>query len=123
MTLRPATELKIVNARGGGQLLRDLSEVEQDLRQIEVHAAARAVSPSQLQQYRICHGEAESALTYRDFRTYMALQHAQGDHSGRLLAWLLRGEHRSTPAMSIRMADDTMATSQLAINDAFHDYY
>ncbi|KAJ1163833.1 hypothetical protein NDU88_004285 [Pleurodeles waltl] len=78
---------------------------------------------ARLRQYRIYRGEVESALSYHDFRTRMALQHAQGDRSGRLLAWLLQGEHRRAPAMLIRIADGTVATSQLAVDDAFRDYY
>ncbi|KAJ1214024.1 hypothetical protein NDU88_001652 [Pleurodeles waltl] len=53
----------------------------------------------------------------------MALQYAQGVRSGTLLAWLLREVHHGTQAMSIRINDSTMATSQLAINDTFRDYY
>ncbi|KAJ1098940.1 hypothetical protein NDU88_004047 [Pleurodeles waltl] len=104
------------------QLLQDLSVVEQDLPQAEVQAAGHTVLPSWLRQFRIRCGEVESALSYHDYRTRTALQDAQGDRSGRLLAWLLRGGHRSTPAMSIRLVDGTIATSQLAINDAFRDY-
>ncbi|KAJ1217522.1 hypothetical protein NDU88_005116 [Pleurodeles waltl] len=65
------------------QLLRDLSVAEQDLRQAEVQAAGRIASPSQLQKYRLGRGVAESALSHHDLRTRMALQHAQGDRSGR----------------------------------------
>ncbi|KAJ1143549.1 hypothetical protein NDU88_009857 [Pleurodeles waltl] len=83
------------------QLLRDLSAAEQDVRQTEVQIAGQTASPSRLCQYRLRRSEAESNLGYHDFPTRMALQHAQGDRSGRLLAWHFRGEHRSAPAMVI----------------------
>ncbi|KAJ1215955.1 hypothetical protein NDU88_003561 [Pleurodeles waltl] len=53
----------------------------------------------------------------------MALQHAQLDHSGKVLPWLLREANHRTPAMAILLPDGRMATSQLAINDAFRTYY
>ncbi|KAJ1176103.1 hypothetical protein NDU88_001386 [Pleurodeles waltl] len=79
------------------------------------------LSPSQLHHYCIRRRDAESALSHHNYRTRMALQHAQGDLSGKLLAWLLREVHHGTPAMSIRTNDGTMATSQLAIHDTFRD--
>ncbi|KAJ1126055.1 hypothetical protein NDU88_004468 [Pleurodeles waltl] len=107
----------------GRQLLWDLSEVERDLRQAEVHTTGRTVSPSQLRQYHVLRREAESALSHHSYRILMALQHAQEDRSGEVFAWLLHEVHRGTPAMSIRINDGTMATSQLAINSTFRDYY
>ncbi|KAJ1113007.1 hypothetical protein NDU88_001267 [Pleurodeles waltl] len=75
------------------QLIHDRSEAEQDLRQAEVQVVGHTMWLSRLRQYGLRSGEAESTLGYHYFCTRMALQHAQGDHSGRLLAWLLRGWH------------------------------
>ncbi|KAJ1092454.1 hypothetical protein NDU88_005564 [Pleurodeles waltl] len=49
-----------------------------------MHAAEPSGSPTQLRQLRRCRHEAESTLSRYDYRTRMALQHAQGDRSGKL---------------------------------------
>ncbi|KAJ1087615.1 hypothetical protein NDU88_000782 [Pleurodeles waltl] len=49
--------------------------------------------------------------------------HTKGDHSGRLLAWLLREEWQHAPIGAICLTDGTVVSSQEAINNAFKDYY
>ncbi|KAJ1131608.1 hypothetical protein NDU88_009943 [Pleurodeles waltl] len=79
--------------------MRDLSEVERDLRQAEIHDVRRTVSLAKSRQLCVHRHRAESTLSHHVYRTRMALQHAQGDHSGKVLAWRLREVHRGTPAI------------------------
>ncbi|KAJ1113592.1 hypothetical protein NDU88_001834 [Pleurodeles waltl] len=108
---------------GPGVHLKELAKIERDLHQAEIHVAENTVLALQLRQLRTRRHEAESTLRHQDYRTGMALQHAQVDQLGKVLAWLLREVHHGTPAMSITMPDGTMSTSQLAINDTFRAYY
>ncbi|KAJ1175546.1 hypothetical protein NDU88_000833 [Pleurodeles waltl] len=89
----------------------------------KIHVAENTASQLQIRQLRIRRHEAESTLSHHDYRIRMALQHAQGDRSGKVLAWLLREAHHGTPAMSIKTPDGTVANTQLAINDTFRAYY
>ncbi|KAJ1184134.1 hypothetical protein NDU88_000944, partial [Pleurodeles waltl] len=43
-----------------------------------------------LNSLRAAHNEADTRLGKHDYRHYITRQHAEGDRSGRLLAWLTR---------------------------------
>ncbi|KAJ1214499.1 hypothetical protein NDU88_002117 [Pleurodeles waltl] len=85
--------------------------------QSELHCHHNSVSSESVDTKR------NSTLSHHDYRTRMAVQHAQGDRLGKVLAWLLREVHHGTPAMSIRIQDGTIAPSQLTINENFRNYY
>ncbi|KAJ1188660.1 hypothetical protein NDU88_005419 [Pleurodeles waltl] len=80
-------------------------------------------SPCRLWHLRECRNAADSSLSHHNFRKLMAMQHAHGVRSGKLLAWLFREELHSAPIVVLRLDDSTMATSQLATNDAYCAYY
>ncbi|KAJ1214078.1 hypothetical protein NDU88_001705 [Pleurodeles waltl] len=68
------------------------------------------------------YAEADQLLRRHDYNYHLMRLQAEGDRSGRLLAWLLREDRQHTQIRAIRLIDRTMGTSQEAINNAFKEY-
>ncbi|KAJ1141267.1 hypothetical protein NDU88_007601 [Pleurodeles waltl] len=67
--------------------------------------------------------EEEYCLSKHDQRIKLASLHAEGDHSGRLLSWLILEEHQRIPVGAIRDINGSLVNMHADINIVFRDYY
>ncbi|KAJ1136101.1 hypothetical protein NDU88_002519 [Pleurodeles waltl] len=101
----------------------EVSKLEEKLRALENAVACNVTPYSALRETRAEHAKADATLRLHDHKHHMARLQAEGDRSGRLLAWLLREDRRCPPIGSIITGVGAIATTQVNINDAFREYY
>ncbi|KAJ1173261.1 hypothetical protein NDU88_005098 [Pleurodeles waltl] len=101
----------------------EVSKLEKKLRALE-NAVARNEAPyTSLKDARAEYATADATLRLHDYKYHVTRLQAEGDKSGRLLAWLLREERQCPPIGAIGLGAGALATTQEKINDAFREYY
>ncbi|KAJ1118887.1 hypothetical protein NDU88_007074 [Pleurodeles waltl] len=104
-------------------LNRELLEIESKMRKVETEATTSVTSLETLNSLKSDYKEADARLSRHDYRHFKAPQHAEGNRSGKLLAWLVRQPLQSSPIGAIRTHSGEVINAQAGINKSFHTYY
>ncbi|KAJ1104352.1 hypothetical protein NDU88_001764 [Pleurodeles waltl] len=104
-------------------LVRELASLETDLHRVECAVTTDSSDLAALRTLRARHREVDERLRIYDYRHYISRSHAEGNRSGRLPTWLLRGEQHRVPIGALRLDTGIVVNTQLFINDAFRCYY
>lgn len=104
-------------------IVKRLAEVEDCMGRLEQEAVTSEAHKKELQEAQITHAELLEELRTVDYRLYIQKQHAEADRAGPLLARIIKDMPVSTPVTQINTPDGDIARTQLAINNAFKQYY